>query len=156
MKKAQNRSDLNNCDFTLPRSKILRGKRNFERLFHKSTVLSNQSIQFRYRLYQNPSEGCLIGFVAPKKRIRSAVKRNRIKRILREAYRLNQNYFSDLFNKNTFGLHAVFMTNSDEMSYERAEKEMLPILEKARERFMEFEKRRVGFSSESPRNESEQ
>lgn len=155
MKKARNRSDLKTGDFRLPRSKILRGKRNFERLFQKSTVLSNQSIQFRYRIYQDPAEGCLVGFIAPKKRIRGAVKRNRIKRVLREAYRCNQDYFSDLFSQKYFGVHAVFMTNSDELSYDQAEKEMVPILKKARGRFLEFKKKKTGFSSESSFNESE-
>lgn len=148
MKKDQNRSDLNQSDFTLPRSKILRGKRNFERLFEKSSVLSNQSVQFRYRLYQDPSEGCLIGFVAPKKRIRSAVKRNRVKRVLREAYRLNQHFFSDLFLNKTFGLHAVFMASQEDLTYEQAEHEMLPILKKARERFLKYENQ-IGSTGEN-------
>lgn len=151
MKKAQNRSDLNYSDFTLPRSKILRGKRNFERLFDKSSVLRNQSIQFRYRLYKDPSEGCYVGFVVPKKRIRGAVKRNRIKRILREAYRLNQSFFSDLFNKNTFGLHAVFMANNESLSFEQVERDMLPILKNAREKFLEFEEQIDRSAESSPK-----
>lgn len=148
MKKGQNRSELNQSDFTLPRSKILRGKRNFERLFEKSSVLSNQSVQFRYRLYQDPSEGCLIGFIAPRKRIRSAVKRNRVKRILRETYRMNQHFFLDLFSHKRFGLHAVFMALRDDLTSEQAEIEMLPILKKAREKLIKYEKQ-VGSTGEN-------
>jgi len=139
MKKDRNRSEEDKPDSSLPREKILRGKRNFERLFEKSTVLNNQSIQFRYRHYQDPSEGCLIGFVAPKKRIKRAVKRNRVKRLLREAYRTNQEYFQDLFSRNNFGFHGLFMVNRGDLSYQQAVDDMVPLLIQVRKKLIELE-----------------
>ena len=121
----------------------MRGRRNFERLFEKSTVVNNQSIQFRYRHYSDPSEGCLIGFIAPKKRIKSAVKRNRVKRVLREAYRLHQGYFQDLFSHKRFGFHAVFMANRDNISYQEAEADMIPILIQVRKKLIELDNNRL-------------
>ncbi len=143
MKKDRNRSEQDKPDYSLPREKILRGRRNFERLFEKSTVLNNQSIQFRYRHYPDPNEGCLIGFVAPKKKIKSAVKRNRVKRLLREAYRLHQDYFQDLFSHKNFGFHAVFMANSDDISYQKVEAEMIPILIQVRKKLIELDNDRL-------------
>lgn len=152
MKKDRNRSDLNNTDYSLPREKILRGRRNFERLFEKSTVLKNHSIQFRFRFYQDPAEGCYIGFIAPKKRFKSAVKRNRIKRILREAYRLNQDHFRDLFNRESFGLHAVFMANREGLSFEQVQNEMIPILKEAREKFMQLDRTKTVYPTNTEQN----
>ncbi len=143
MKKDRNRSEQDKPDYSMPREKILRGRRNFQRLFEKSTVLNNQSIQFRYRHYTDPSEGCLIGFVAPKKKIKSAVKRNRVKRLLREAYRLHQGYLQDLFRHNNFGFHAVFMANRDNISYQEVEKDMIPILIQVRKKLIELDNNRL-------------
>lgn len=146
MKRDRNRSEKDNPDYSLPREKILRGRRNFQRLFEKSTVLNNKSIQFRYRHYADPSEGCMIGFIAPKKKIKSAVKRNRVKRLLREAYRKNQGTIQDLFNHQNFGFHAVFMVNSDEVSYQQIETDMVPILNQVRKKLTELDKNRLGKS----------
>lgn len=53
-----------------------------------------------------------IAFTVPKKRIRSAVDRNRIKRLMREAWRLQKNrVVSDLdeMHKPTVGIIAIFI-----------------------------------------------
>ncbi len=143
MKKDRNRSEQDKPDYSLPREKILRGRRNFQRLFEKSTVLNNQSIQFRYRHYSDPSEGCLIGFIAPKKKIKSAVKRNRVKRLLREVYRMNQGYFQELFSHKNFGFHGVFMAHSDNITYQQVEADMIPILTQVRKKLVELDKNRL-------------
>lgn len=121
-------------DYSLPRSKILRGKRNYQRLFETSTVLNSASLQFRYRIYPDPSEGCYIGFVAPKKIIRRAVKRNKIKRLLREVYRTQQSYLQSLFLQEQFGFHAIFMAKRDNLTYKDIEQEMIPILKTIRQK----------------------
>lgn len=128
MQKAPNRQDQIQPDRSLPRSKILRGRKNFERLFEKSTVLSSNSLHFRYRLYQNPDEGCYIGFIAPKKKLKGAVQRNRVKRIMREAYRLNQQVVKGLFDKKEFGLHGVFIANQSKLGFADVEKDIISIL----------------------------
>ncbi len=140
MKKDQSRSDGDNTDQSLPRSKILRGRRNFQRLFEKSTVLTSDFIQFRYRLYDDPSEGCYIGFIAPKKIIKSAVQRNRTKRLLREVYRINQHFFQDLFSKKIVGFHGAFMARQPDLTFQQIQEEMLPMLQQVRERLLNFEK----------------
>ncbi len=140
MKRAQNRSDDGNTDQSLPRSKILRGRRNFQRLFEKSTVLTSDSIQFRYRLYDDPSEGCYIGFIAPKKIVKSAVQRNRTKRLMREVYRFHQHFFLDLFSKKTFGFHGAFTARQAGLTNKQAKEEMIPILQAVRERLLNIVK----------------
>lgn len=141
MKKDQNRSEGGKPDQSLPRSKILRGRRNFQRLFEKSTVLTSDSIQFRYRLYNDPSEGCYIGFIAPKKTIRSAVQRNKTKRIMREMYRIHQDFVQDLFSKRVFGFHGAFLARKAGLTFAQIQQEMPPLLQQVQDRLVNIENR---------------
>ncbi|MBN2641103.1 MAG: ribonuclease P protein component [Victivallales bacterium] len=152
MKKDRNRSDGKKPDYSLPRSKILRGRRNFERLFEKSTVLTSDSIQFRYRLYNNSSEGCYIGFIAPKRTIRSAVKRNKAKRLMREVYRIHQDFVQDLFSENTFGFHGAFLARKNELTFRQIQDDMIPILKLVRERLLNVESQKKSMNSFSGKN----
>jgi ribonuclease P protein component len=138
MKKDRNSQDQPKPDYSLPRSKILRGRRNYQRLFEKSTVLNSNSLQFRYRIYQDPREGCFIGFIAPKKKIRGAVKRNRVKRLLREVYRMHQQTLQDLFAKQTFGFHGAFIANKPEVTFDNIRDEMLPMLKNVHTRLQKM------------------
>ncbi|TVR16429.1 MAG: ribonuclease P protein component [Balneolaceae bacterium] len=138
MREEVSRSDLHTTDYSLPRSKILRGRRNFERLFEKSTVLNTDSLQFRYRIYQDPTEGCLVGFIAPKKRIKKAVKRNKIKRLMRESYRLNQHILQDLFSQHNIGFHGAFLAGSDQLTFESTSSQVIELLQKTKERLMKY------------------
>ena len=62
----------------------------------KDVVLQRQSvfhfpIKCFYSILETPdSTGCQVAFLVSKKRFRHAVDRNRVKRLLRETYRLNQ------------------------------------------------------------------
>lgn len=139
MKKDPNRPASEKPDFTLPRSKILRGRRNFQRLFEKSTVLNTTAIQFRYRYYDDPGEGCYVGFIVPKKVARSAVKRNRMKRLMREVYRLHQGLFQNYFNANTFGFHGAFLAHKADLSYHQVKEDMLILMETVGKRLQKIQ-----------------
>lgn len=133
MKKDQNSSaDPSHHNNSLSGSKILRGRSNFDRLFKRSSVLKTASLQFRYRFYKNPEEGCYIGFVAGK-RLGNAVLRNRTKRLLREAYRLNQSIVADLFDSKTFGLHGVFIARRADLTFDKVQAEVIELLELIRQ-----------------------
>ena len=73
--------------FELGRNKIFRGKCEFNRVYSKGRSLSNREIVI-YVLEDENLRG-KVGFAAGKK-LGCAVIRNRVKRLLREAYRLNQ------------------------------------------------------------------
>ncbi|NBC03484.1 MAG: hypothetical protein GVY20_07235 [Bacteroidetes bacterium] len=152
MKKDPNRSHSDKPDQSLPRSKILRGRRNFQRLFEKSTVLTSDSIQFRYRLYNDPSEGCLIGFIAPKKIIPGAVQRNKAKRLMREVYRIHQDFVQDLFSSKQFGFHGAFLARKAGLSFGQVQEEMLPMLKEMRRALLHFEPRQLKADTRSVTN----
>lgn len=116
-------------DQSLPRSRILRGKRNFQRLFERSTILKKSPLLCRFRVYNNPQEGCMYGFIAPKKLFRRAVDRNKIKRWMREAFRLNQHELPEVLQENKIGFHAVFIVISNNLTYSDVEIQMVSLLQ---------------------------
>lgn len=119
-------------DFSLPKSGILRGQRNFERLFERATILKSPSLHFRYRIYKEPQEGCQIGFIASK-RLGNAVTRNRLKRLLRESYRTHQSLLTDLFATRQFGFHGVIIAKSSDLTLQGINEELIPLLERTRQ-----------------------
>ena len=52
-----------------------------------------------------------IGVVVPKRNMRKAYQRNRMKRLMREAYRLNKNPVIDFANKHKKGLLLLFIAH---------------------------------------------
>lgn len=142
MRRDRNNTDPSSEDHSLPRSAILRGRKNFERLFEKSTVLNSGSVQFRYRIYSDPNEKCLIGFAAPKRKIPKAAHRNRAKRLLREAYRTRQSYLRKLFSEYSTGFHGLFLVREAGLTLKETETHVENILKQAGKRLSGELKRR--------------
>lgn len=130
MRRDRNRKNPSSADHSLPRSAILRGRNNFRRLFEQSTVLNSGPVQFRYRIYENPDENLLIGFAAPKRKIPKAARRNRAKRLLREAYRTRQSHLRKIVSDNRFALHGLFLAQKPELSLSETELHVKKILER--------------------------
>jgi ribonuclease P protein component len=121
--------------FTLPKSHILRGRRNFQRLFANSKFIHTPTITIRYASYFSQDEEFKIGFISPKK-IGTAVKRNRTKRLMREAYRLNKHILSDCLLNFDGALHAVFIARRSDLDYQSVESDMVTLLENLRSQIL--------------------
>ncbi|MBI3189696.1 MAG: ribonuclease P protein component [Ignavibacteriales bacterium] len=80
--------------FTLKKSEILRGKKNFEHLVRNSKKFEGTFLRCYVTL--KPREGnqsnkqVVVAFSVNKKLLPKAVDRNRIRRLMRESYRLNK------------------------------------------------------------------
>lgn len=81
----------NRTALTFPKKEKLKSKKTIESLFVEGKNLREYPIKLIYLKTTNEDEVPIkVGVVAPKKKFKKAVDRNRIKRLLREAYRLNK------------------------------------------------------------------
>ena len=96
-------------DESLPRAKILRGRKNFQRLFEQDAkTIRNTIVDLRFKILESDSSGCLMGFVV-KKSLGKANKRNHMKRLLKEAYRRHQNILSEPIENADKMFHGALM-----------------------------------------------
>lgn len=131
------RSSRSSRSFALPKSIILRGRKNFKRLFEESAdVFGNANLNIRFRLYPADEPDCKMAFIVPK-RLGKAVERNRMKRLLKEAYRLNQYFLTDEVAESTVTFHGAFMAKTVEMEYDEVEVEVKSLLERVKDYILE-------------------
>ena len=78
-------------DFSFPKKEKLKSRKLIEQLFKEGVSITNFPLKLIYlETVFDDNIKIKTGVIAPKKNFRSAVKRNRVKRLLREAYRLNR------------------------------------------------------------------
>jgi ribonuclease P protein component len=81
----------NTLDFSFPQKEKLKSKKLIEQLFEKGKSINNFPLKLIYlKTVFEDNSIIKTGVIAPKKSFRKAVHRNRIKRLMREAYRLNK------------------------------------------------------------------
>jgi len=77
--------------FSFSKQEKLKSKKVFGQLFVEGKSIDAFPVKLIYTQIDSEDDiNIKAGMAAPKKRFKSAVKRNRIKRLLREAYRLNK------------------------------------------------------------------
>ncbi|WP_373518671.1 ribonuclease P protein component [Pricia sp.] len=114
-------------DTTYPKKEKLKSRKLIDQLFAQGKSASNYPIKLIYLDTELP-KGVKIqaGVAVPKKNFKSAVKRNRIKRLLREAYRLNKH---QVFNNSEATFTFLFLYLGREMpTYLEIEKAMNGVL----------------------------
>jgi ribonuclease P protein component len=96
--------------YTLRKNEILHGRKSFSRVFSTGNKLAEQAILCFYQIENSNTETnrAVVGFAASKK-IGKAVVRNRIKRLMRESYRLNKHILLDTPASNQFVASIVLM-----------------------------------------------
>lgn len=83
--------------FCLPKSGILKGKINFNRLFTNGKSVHGAHTGIRFLIFEEEAPHQLISFVV-KKKTGNAVLRNRLKRLMREVYRHHQYILAPILN----------------------------------------------------------
>tara|TARA_R110002050_G_scaffold16719_1_gene50461 strand:+ start:113211 stop:113642 length:432 start_codon:yes stop_codon:yes gene_type:complete len=119
----------NTTNFTYSRTEKLKSKILFEKLFSEGKNLTIYPLRLVY-VKTELKDGVLIkvGVSVSKRKFKSAVKRNRIKRVLREAYRHNK---SMLFNNSLANYALLFLYLGKELPNSKdIDRQMIALLEK--------------------------
>lgn len=86
-----------------PKSERLKSSEQIEALFKRGKSVTCFPLKLFYLPEENTKDGSKIAFSVPKKSFKKAVARNRIKRMLRESYRINKaRYFNNIEGKFAF------------------------------------------------------
>jgi len=121
--------------FTLPKSRILRGKRNFQNLFSGSSLIQSPLVNLRYTTFNIPQEDFKIGFISPKK-TGNAIKRNHAKRLMRESFRLNQHQITDTVQELNIGVHCVIIARTTNLDFSEVRNHIVTMLGELRNRLL--------------------
>src|SRR5699024_5890154 len=133
IKDRSNQSSASSGDFSLPRAKILRGRKNFQRLFERGTSIHRQKyVGIRYHFTDDPSFGFLVGFIV-KKSLGDAHKRNNMKRLLREACRLHQHIVTDPLQRMQRTFHGAFVAYTTDAIFADVEQDVTTLLTQVRD-----------------------
>ncbi len=117
---------------TFPKSEHLCGEIRITELFTKGDAFIAYPLRVVY-LLKPKTDGSAISVLVsvPKKRFKRAVKRNKIKRLIREAYRLNKQPIILAIEEKKLQIHLAFnYVSNDVLDFVTIEKKMKQALEK--------------------------
>ena len=117
---------------SFPKAEHLCGEKRIARLYTQGEAFMAFPFRVVFRIEQKKDLATASVMVSvPKKRFKRAVKRNRLKRLLREAYRLNKHALIDLLDEKKLQVHVAFNYVSDEeLDFVTVEKKMKAALQK--------------------------
>lgn len=118
---------------TFPKSEHLCGVKSIEKLHTQGNAFVSYPFRIVYILVNDEAEDIPVRAMVSvsKKKFKKAVDRNRVKRLMRETYRLNKSQLIELISENDLRLHLAFQYISDEiMPYSEMNNKMQKTLER--------------------------
>ena len=121
--------------FTLGKDERIKGKQRASTVFSKGKTLKAYPILVKALIESteeaNRSSPLMVGFSVPKRNFKKAVDRNRIKRQLKEAYRLNCLKLKEKCGQHDVQLALFFIyTGKEKVPYQQLEGKIKVLLEK--------------------------
>jgi len=115
--------------FTFNKQEKLKSKKLIERLFAEGKSVSSYPLKLLYLKVEHKGEHLLqAGVSVPKRKVKSAVLRNRIKRLLREAYRKQKHIIYE--NCQDKYIFMFLYIDENEQNYVFIEEKMTNLLQK--------------------------
>lgn len=128
--------------YSYKRSEHLKLRNDIEAVFRQNNIVRVNPIKLIFSVEKAETFSYQVAFVAPKKVHHFAVDRNRNKRLMREAFRLNKSILTDaLCNKPVKVSFLLVAQNSEKMSYAEVEDKIRQLLGRISEK---VEKRHIG------------
>lgn len=128
--------------FTFSRQERLSGRKRIEHLYSNGTSFSKGKWRIVWIIVENEDNfPAQVMFSAPKKKFKKAVTRNRLKRLMREAYRKNKHTIYTFLNERQLKIHLslVFAGNA-EITYAETESEINFILNRLKKEILSHPK----------------
>ena len=115
--------------FSFPKKERLKSKKLIEQVFEEGKSIKRFPLKLFYLKTPLPEDvPCQAAMAVPKKKVRQAVKRNRIKRLMRESYRLQK---GDTFNKMVGNFALLFLyLGKESPEYREIDSAMKVLLDK--------------------------
>lgn len=101
--------------YKFPKSERLCSKIEIAKLFSSKDGFLNYPLSVKFHVNESQSPKVKLVIVSPKKYQRLSVSRNRIKRLIREAYRLNNHEIKDFALGNKINIYFSFSFVSQQM-----------------------------------------
>ena len=116
--------------YTFPKSQRLTSKIEIDAVYNQGQTLKKYPLIVKYLTQAEMEKECLKAlFAVPKRRISKAVKRNRIKRMLKEVYRLNKHQLELDLKENNQKMALFFVyTGKENIAYAILEEKIRLIL----------------------------
>ena len=119
-------------EYTLNSTERLKHRKLIEEIFSQRNTVYKGFVRINYIITDFDDDSIAkVGFSVPKKKFKRAYKRNRLKRVMREVYRLNKPAFYDILTKKNIKIALLFVYLDDEIKdYKTIEENMTLAMEK--------------------------
>lgn len=117
---------------SFPKEEKLKSRKMISRIFSEGFAVKSFPIRIQFVFHEiEDFPPCQFGVSVPKRNFKSAVDRNRIKRQIKEAYRLNKSEFIDVLvqKKKKLAMMVIFASNK-KLEYSQMEKLIISALGK--------------------------